>query len=128
MLRSGFPDLQRTIDDLIAKGDKVVLRWTTRGTHQGEAFGVPATGRAMVVMGIEIYRVAGDKLVERWSEVDMLGQMQQLGGIPAPGQVVSTCAGRAARIRGKGDRGGTDSKEFMGAPDGLDARCTIIAE
>ncbi len=86
MLRSAFPDSEWIIDDMIAEGDKVVLRWTSRGTHQGEAFGIPATGRQVVVTGIEIYRVAGGKLAETWGEVDMLGLMQQLGVVPPPRQ------------------------------------------
>ncbi len=86
MIQSGFPDSQWIIDDLIAEGDKLVMRWTSRGTHQCETFGIPATGRPVVVTGIEIYRVSGGKLAERWSEVDMLGLMQQLGVVPPPGQ------------------------------------------
>ncbi|HEU5100870.1 MAG TPA: ester cyclase [Roseiflexaceae bacterium] len=86
MLRSGFPDSQWTIDDLVAEGDKLVMRWTSRGTHQGEAFGIPATGRSVVVTGITIYRVSGGKLAEQWTEVDMLGLMQQLGVAPPPRQ------------------------------------------
>ncbi len=86
MIRSAFPDSTWTIDDLVAEGDKVVMRWSSRGTHQGEAFGVPATGRPVAVTGIEIYGVSGGKLAERWSEVDMLGLMQQLGVVPPPRQ------------------------------------------
>jgi steroid delta-isomerase-like uncharacterized protein len=82
MIRSGFPDSEWVIDDLIAEGDQVVMRWTSRGTHQGEAFGIPATGRPVVVTGIDIFRVSGGKLAERWNEVDMLGSMQQIGVVP----------------------------------------------
>jgi steroid delta-isomerase-like uncharacterized protein len=86
MLRSGFPDSQWTIDDLVAEGDKLVMRWTSRGTHRGEAFGIPVTGRQTVVTGITIYRVSDGKLAEQWTEVDMLGLMQQLGVVARPGQ------------------------------------------
>ena len=84
MIQSGFPDSEWIIDDMIAEDDKVVIRWSSRGTHQGEAFGIPATGRQVVVTGIEVYRVASGKLAETWGEVDMLGLMQQLGVVPPP--------------------------------------------
>ncbi len=83
--RTAFPDLQTTNDDLIAEGDTVVLRWSGRGTHQGEFAGIPPTGKPMTVTGIEIYRFSNGKVVERWGEFDMLGILQQLGAIPAPG-------------------------------------------
>ncbi|MFN8485233.1 MAG: ester cyclase [Anaerolineae bacterium] len=84
MLMSAFPDSDWGIDDLIAEGDKVVMRWTSHGTHQGEAWGIPATRRPIVVTGISIYRVVDGKLAEAWQEVDMIGLMQQLGvGAPA---------------------------------------------
>ena len=83
--RTAFPDLQTTNDDLIAEGDTVVLRWSGRSTHQGEFAGIPPTGKPMTVTGIEIYRFSNGKVVERWGEFDMLGILQQLGAIPAPG-------------------------------------------
>jgi predicted ester cyclase len=61
-----------------------VTRWTGRGTHSGELMGVPPTGKQVTVTGIDIYRVAGGKLVERWGEFDQMGMMQQLGVVPAP--------------------------------------------
>ncbi len=86
MLRSGFPDFQGTIEDLFAaEGDKVVLRFTLRGTHQGEFMGVAPTGRQVTMAGIDIFRVANGKIVELWSQEDMLGMMQKLGVVPEPG-------------------------------------------
>ncbi len=86
MLRSGFPDFQGTIEDLFAtEGDKVVLRFTFRGTHQGEFMGVAPTGRQVTMAGIDIFRVADGKIVELWGQEDMLGMMQQLGVVPEPG-------------------------------------------
>jgi predicted ester cyclase len=87
--RQAFPDLQTTIEDMVAEGDKVVARWRTSGTHQGEteAFG-PPTGKWMEMTGISIAQFAGGKIVEGWTNVDALGQMQQLGMGPGPEQGV----------------------------------------
>jgi predicted ester cyclase len=81
--RQAFPDLDTTTEDLISEGDKVVVRWTTSGTHQGEteAFG-PATGNRMEIMGITIQRFEDGKIAEGWTLADTLGQMQQLGMAP----------------------------------------------
>jgi steroid delta-isomerase-like uncharacterized protein len=73
-----------TIEDVIAEGDKVVVRWMNSGTNVGDFFGIPATGRTFGIAGIDIYRVAGGKLAEHWHVVDMFSQMQQLGLIPSP--------------------------------------------
>jgi steroid delta-isomerase-like uncharacterized protein len=84
--RTAFPDLKTTTEDLIAEGEKVVVRWTTSGTHEGqtEAFG-PPTGKRMEIDGITIQRFGEDgKIVEGWTLADTLGQMQQLGMAPAP--------------------------------------------
>ena len=77
--RNVFPDLTCTIEDQVAEGDKVVSRWTLRGTHQGEFFGVPATGERVEMGGIQIDRFEGGKIVEERAEFDLLGAMQQLG-------------------------------------------------
>jgi steroid delta-isomerase-like uncharacterized protein len=87
--RSAFPDFHLTIDDLIAEGDQVVVRWTARGTNTGDIvtpMHIPATGKQVSVTGITIDRFAGGKLVEIWQQWDTMGFMQQLGVIPAPGQ------------------------------------------
>jgi len=84
-LRLAFPDLRYTVDDVIAEGDRVVVRWTWRCTHQGDFMGVAATGKRATVTGMAIYRVAGGKCVERWVELSLLGLLQQLGAVPAPG-------------------------------------------
>jgi steroid delta-isomerase-like uncharacterized protein len=85
ILRTAFPDFHVTIEDLVAEGDKVAVRWTTRATHQGVLFGVPATGVAVTITGMDIYRVAAGKLAEHWDQVDLLGFLQQIGAIPVPG-------------------------------------------
>ena len=80
--RTAFPDLNVTIDDLIAEGDKVVTRWTVRGTHKGEFGKIPATGKKVTFTGITISRFVDGKTVESWWSDDDLGLMQQLGVIP----------------------------------------------
>ncbi len=85
MLRAVFPDLQYTVEDEIAEGDKVVHRLTGRGTHQGEYLGIPPTGKQVTWTVTAIYRIAGGKIAERWINVDDLGMMQQLGVVPSLG-------------------------------------------
>jgi steroid delta-isomerase-like uncharacterized protein len=85
-LRTAFPDLQFTIEDLIAEGEKMVCRYTFRGTHTGQWRGMPATGKQVVVTGITISHMVEGKAVEDWHNADALGLLQQLGVIPAPGQ------------------------------------------
>ncbi len=82
---SALPDLHLTIEDLIAEGDKVVFRITVRGTQQGMLMGVPPTGKQVTVTAIDIARVAEDKIVEHWGQMDTLGLLQQLGAIPPRG-------------------------------------------
>jgi predicted ester cyclase len=83
MGHAAFPDWHRTIEDIIAEGDKVVIRFTFRATHKGEYQGVPATGKQVKETGILIFRIASGKIVEVWEEADELGFMRQLGAIPA---------------------------------------------
>jgi steroid delta-isomerase-like uncharacterized protein len=85
MYRNAFPDMQFSIEDVIAEGDQVVVRWTLRGTHQGELMGIPPTNNQVTVTGMSIERVSGEKIVETWDNYDALGLMQQLGVIPEPG-------------------------------------------
>lgn len=84
-LRNAFPDFQFSILDQIAEGDKVATRWTIRGTHEGEFQGVPPSGKQIEMTGITIFRIANDKLIEGWTNEDVLGMLQQLGAVPAPG-------------------------------------------
>jgi len=84
--RGAFPDLQFTIEDQIAEGDRVVTRWTARGTNTGELMGMPPTGKKAIVTGINIDRVANGKIAESWGNFDVLGMLQQLGVIPGPGR------------------------------------------
>jgi steroid delta-isomerase-like uncharacterized protein len=86
LYRTAFPDARLTIEDQIAEGDRVVTRWTATGTHRGELFGMPATGKPVKVTGVFIDRLADGKIAESWGEFDALGMMQQVGAAPAPGQ------------------------------------------
>lgn len=83
-MRGAFPDYHYTIEDEIAEGDRVVQRWTARGTHTGDFQGVPATGKRVTMTGISIYRVANNKLVEGWTSVDLLSLLQQINAVPVP--------------------------------------------
>ncbi len=85
-LFAAVPDMSVTVEDIIAEGDKVVARYTTRGTQQGELMGIPATGKTFTKTAIDILRLEKGKIAEHWLEADQLGMMQQLGVIPAPGQ------------------------------------------
>jgi steroid delta-isomerase-like uncharacterized protein len=71
-----------TVEDLIAEGDRVVVRWTNVGTHVGDFAGIPATGRTFTIAGIDIYRVAAGHLREHWHVIDQLGMLGQLGLLP----------------------------------------------
>jgi steroid delta-isomerase-like uncharacterized protein len=82
--RSAFPDLTITIEEQIIEGDRVVTRWTGRGTHEGELFGIAATGKQATVSGITIDRIAGGRIVESWTSWDTLGLLQQLGAVQEP--------------------------------------------
>ncbi len=73
-----------TLEDVIAEGDRVVVRWTGSGNHVGEFMGIPPTGRSFTIAGIDIHRIEGDQMAEHWHVVDQLSLLQQLGLIPGP--------------------------------------------
>jgi len=87
-ISNAFPDFHFTIEDIIAEGDKVMTRWTVRGTHTGvlaTLMPLPATGKQVTVMGMTISHLAGGKFVEFWNLWDIMGLMQQLGVMPTMG-------------------------------------------
>src|SRR5919112_405956 len=84
--RQGFPDVISTIEDLIAEGDKVVARWRSRATHQGEYMGIAPSGNEVEFTGISFYRVEGGKIAQSWNIEDQLGLMRQIEVVPEPGQ------------------------------------------
>ncbi len=83
---TSYPDFHVAIDDLFGEGDKIVMRFTITGTHEGEFIGIPPTGKKINVTGISIFRIANGQIIEHWGEEDSLGWMQQLGAIPTPEQ------------------------------------------
>ncbi len=84
--RQGFPDVISTIEDLIAEEDKVVARWRSRATHQGDYMGIPPSGNRIEFTGISFYRIEGSKIAQSWSVEDQFGLMRQIGAIREPGQ------------------------------------------
>jgi steroid delta-isomerase-like uncharacterized protein len=84
MFYEGFPDLDHTIDDTIAEGDKVVVRFTARGTHKGNFMGIPATRKSITVGAVMIFHVVNGKVAELRGQFDQMGMMQQLGVMLAP--------------------------------------------
>jgi predicted ester cyclase len=91
--RRVYSDFHLTIEDLISEGDKVVLRYTGSGINTGDfvtpamPVPIPATGKQVTVSGMSITRIAEGKAIETWNQADNLGALQQLGLLPAPGQV-----------------------------------------
>src|SRR5918997_1303555 len=91
--RAVFPDLAVTNEDVIVAGDKVTVRSTIRGTHQGDLLGIPPTGRAVEFMAIDIHRVEGGRIAETWHIEDYLSLLFQLGATIQPGPGAATPAG-----------------------------------
>jgi steroid delta-isomerase-like uncharacterized protein len=89
MYLSAFPDISITVEDAIAEGDKVVTRWTARGTHRGELLGIAPTEERITVTGITVHRVQDGRIVEEWESPDNLGLLQQVGAIPEQAQAGS---------------------------------------
>lgn len=83
--REGLPDLTLSVEDQVAEGDRVVTRWSGRGTHEGDLMGIPATGKELTFDGIVIARLANGTIKESWGVFDALGMLQQVGVAPAVG-------------------------------------------
>ncbi len=77
-IRSAVPDARYAVDDMIAEGDRVVVRWRLLGTHEGDFRGIAPTGRPIVLDGIAIYRVRGGRLMERWVVSDLHGLLEKI--------------------------------------------------
>ena len=78
MFRSGFPDLEFTVEDTISEGDRVVVRWAATGTHKGDFLGLPPTGRSGTLPGCDILRVSSEQIVESWPFYDRLTMLEQM--------------------------------------------------
>jgi steroid delta-isomerase-like uncharacterized protein len=83
MMRGGFPDIQWTLEEMVAEGDKVAARFTMRGTHLGTFFGTPSTGKKIAVQALNIYRLSRGQIIEETGQPDLLGLLQQIGAVPA---------------------------------------------
>ncbi len=83
MYRTAFPDAKMTVEEQFAENDRVVTRWTATGTHRGELFGTPPTGKPVHVQGVVVSRIANGKVVEETEIYDALGMLRQLGVVPA---------------------------------------------
>jgi predicted ester cyclase len=70
LMHAGLHECRNEIEDLIAEGDRVAVRYTTRAVHGGTLFGVPPSGRQITMTGIELYRVVDGRVVEMWAEGD----------------------------------------------------------
>jgi len=84
MMRGGFPDIQWTLEEMIADGDKVAARYTMRGTHRGTFLGIPPTEKRIEVQAMNFYRWSDGQIVGERGQPDMLGLLQQIGALPAP--------------------------------------------
>jgi steroid delta-isomerase-like uncharacterized protein len=82
MMRSAFPDINWTLQETIAEGDKIVAHFETRGTHDGPFMGVPPTGKKICMTALNIYRFENGKIVEERGQPDIFGLMVQIGAVP----------------------------------------------
>ena len=82
LYRTAFPDLRLMIEDIIAEGETVMVRWSCRGTHKGDLSGIAPTGKQININGVSIARFTNGKMAEGWVNWDALGLMQQLGVVP----------------------------------------------
>ena len=83
-LRGTLPDLQISIQDIMAEEDKVMVRVLLEGTHSGSGLGVPPSGRKVRVAGIVVVRISKGQFVEGWNSWDQLGLLRQIGALPEP--------------------------------------------
>ena len=81
---AALPDHVTEVKDEIVADDKVVYRWETRGTHNGDFFGVPPTGKQLLSRGVTIMKIENGRVAEVWESIDILGLMQQMGVVPSP--------------------------------------------
>jgi predicted ester cyclase len=77
-IRSALPDARYAVDDMVAEGDRVVVRWRLLGTHKGYFRGIAPSGRPIVLKGIAIYRVRNGRLMERWVVSDLYGALEEI--------------------------------------------------
>ena len=78
-----FPDLEEDLQDITASGDTVATRWVLTGSQQQEFMGIPASGQAIRIDGMNFYRLKDGLVTDIWTQFDGVAMMQQLGAIPA---------------------------------------------
>ena len=88
-LNAAFSDFRVTVQDTIAEGDRLCVRWTCSCKHTGDAMGMPATHKTVHVTGMSILRIANGRLVEGWQNWDMLGMLEQIQGLSRSATYVS---------------------------------------
>jgi steroid delta-isomerase-like uncharacterized protein len=84
-LWAAFPDFHYTVEEMVAEGDKVDMRWNAHATHTGAFMGIPPTGKQITVTGTNTYRITSGKIVEQRSDYDPWGILRQLGVFPSKG-------------------------------------------
>ena len=89
LFRTAFPDVQLTVEDMVAEGDQVAANFTFTGTHTGDFMGIAPTGKQVRATGTGIFRVSGGKIAQNRVNFDALGTLQQLGVVPMPGRAVA---------------------------------------
>jgi steroid delta-isomerase-like uncharacterized protein len=83
---AAFPDMHHVMHDVLVDGERAAARITVHGTHHGEFMGRPATGNAIAIGAINLFRFADEQIVEQWVNSDTVGLLQQIGAFPMPGQ------------------------------------------
>jgi steroid delta-isomerase-like uncharacterized protein len=86
MYRTACPDLQCTVEDVVAEGDKVAVRWIARGSQKGDFMGIAPTGKQVVFRGIQMHRISNGRIEEEWAGYNTLGALQEIGALPRLGQ------------------------------------------
>jgi steroid delta-isomerase-like uncharacterized protein len=82
-IRAAFPDMQVTVEDMIAEGDRLAVRSTMHGTHEGDFMGIPGSGKKVEVSNYDFVRFENDQAAEHWGVIDSAALMEQLGMAPA---------------------------------------------
>jgi steroid delta-isomerase-like uncharacterized protein len=96
-LRTAQPDLHLDVHDVLIDGDMSATRWTSGGTAQGEFRGLPPTGKSYVMTGMDMAKWENDRIVEQWTNYDLLGALQQAGIMPEMGAEMGSEAAKAKR-------------------------------
>jgi predicted ester cyclase len=91
-MQASFSDIHITIDDAVAEGDKVCVRWSCSMRHTGPGLGMAPTGKHVQTTGISILRTENDKMLEGWQNWDMLGLLQQINTEPKAATYVAAVA------------------------------------